>query len=69
MSEYAGKNGRAYDKLKVRPEHKILIDGSSSTFAFYWSAGLRTHQAFQRVRTAPRTCAEIWQTAPAVKAQ
>ena len=50
MSEYAGKNGLAYARLKSQPNKKILIDGSSSTFAFYWSAALRTHQSFQKVR-------------------
>ena len=49
MSEYAGKNGLAYARLKAQPDKKILIDGSSSTFAFYWSAALRTHQSFQKV--------------------
>ncbi len=48
MSEYAGKNGASVEALRQSPTQRILIDGSSSTFAFYWSAGLRTHQGFQR---------------------
>ena len=27
---------------------QVHLDGSASTFAFYWAAGLRAHQAFQK---------------------
>ena len=36
MGEYVGKNGKAYETLKQNPSTKVIIDGSSSTFAFYW---------------------------------
>ncbi|GAX82546.1 hypothetical protein CEUSTIGMA_g9972.t1 [Chlamydomonas eustigma] len=48
MSTYAQKNGQSYEQIKQSPQQHIILDASSSTFAFYWSAGLRTHQGFQR---------------------
>eukprot|EP00955_Chlamydomonas_euryale_P113992 366245-Chlamydomonas_euryale.AAC.27 len=59
MSEYAEGHGRSLAKLQLKPASKVVLDGSFSTFAFYWSAGLRTHQAFQRaVRPCHHNCSQ-----------
>mmetsp|Transcript_36158 Transcript_36158/g.80462 ORF Transcript_36158/g.80462 Transcript_36158/m.80462 type:complete len:459 (-) Transcript_36158:759-2135(-) len=50
MSEYVTKNGEgAARELDAAPQRRIIVDASSSTMAFYWSAALRTHRAFQSV--------------------
>ncbi|KAL6753537.1 P-loop containing nucleoside triphosphate hydrolase protein [Haematococcus lacustris] len=41
-------SGKTLAAVLHDPANKVIMDGSSSTFAFYWSAGLRAHQAFQR---------------------
>ncbi|KAG1660053.1 hypothetical protein FOA52_010038 [Chlamydomonas sp. UWO 241] len=57
MSQYVAGHGRSFDKLHESPDKRMLLDASSSTFAFYWSAGLRAHQAFQRtVRPCHHNC-------------
>lgn len=35
--------------IEAAPGSALLADSSASTFAFYWSAGLRAHRAFQSV--------------------
>ena len=49
MKEFGKKNGLSLSELSKPNHHRLLLDGSSSTFAFYWSAGLRAHQGFQSV--------------------
>ncbi len=35
---------------------QVIMDASASTFAFYWSAGVRAHRAFQAVQVQPTCC-------------
>jgi hypothetical protein len=39
----------AFKEVEKAPLTKVLGDASESTFAFYWSAGGRSHRGFQAV--------------------
>eukprot|EP00798_Chlamydomonas_sp_ICE-L_P014904 gene14904-20953_t len=47
--KYLEMNQKGIKELNIDPANRILLDGSMSTFSFYWAANLRSHQAFQEV--------------------